>query len=161
MIRPASASDAQAIAQIYNHYIQNSVITFEEQVVSAQDMATRIQDVAASALPWLVADQEGRVAGYAYATKWKARSAYRFSVEITVYLEPGRQGQGLGSQLYAALLARLRELGVHSVIGGIALPNPGSVALHEKFGLTKVAHFSEVGYKFERWVDVGYWQTTL
>ena len=161
MIRPASASDAHAIAQIYNHYIQNSVITFEEQVVSAQDMATRIQDVAASALPWLVADQEGQVAGYAYATKWKARSAYRFSVEITVYLEPGRQGQGLGSQLYAALLARLRELGVHSVIGGIALPNPGSVALHEKFGLTKVAHFSEVGYKFERWVDVGYWQTTL
>ena len=161
MIRPASASDAQAIAQIYNHYIQNSVITFEEQVVSAQDMATRILDVAASALPWLVADQEGQVAGYAYATKWKARSAYRFSVEITVYLEPGRQGQGWGSQLYAALLARLRELGVHSVIGGIALPNPGSVALHEKFGLTKVAHFSEVGYKFERWVDVGYWQITL
>jgi phosphinothricin acetyltransferase len=161
MIRPAAAGDAGAIARIYNHYIQNTVITFEEQIVSAEEIAGRIETVSAASLPWLVVEDAGRIMGYAYAAKWRARSAYRFSVELTVYLDPDCVGQGLGSQLYSALFAVLKEKGVHSVIGGVAQPNPASAALHEKFGMTKVAHFSEVGFKFGKWVDVGYWQATL
>ena len=160
-IRLATTADAGAIADIYNHYVLNTVITFEEQAISTQEMAGRIGEVLAFPLPWLVAEQDGRIAGYAYATKWKGRCAYRYSVESSVYLAPGTERQGLGTQLYSALFARLKEQGMHVVIGGIALPNPASIALHEKFGMTKVAHFSEVGFKFGKWIDVGYWQAKL
>ena len=161
MIRLATENDSEAIARIYNHYILNTVITFEEHAVSAQQMADRVTEVISNSLPWLVAEQAGQVVGYAYANKWKERSAYRFSVEITVYLEQKVVAQGLGSRLYEALFARLKELKVHSVIGGIALPNPASIAIHEKFGLKKVAHFKEIGFKFNQWLDVGYWQVSL
>ena len=161
VIRPATANDAQAIARIYNHYVLNTAITFEEQPVTAAQMAERIGDVHAASLPWLVAERSGEIVGYAYATPWKARSAYRFSVETTVYLQDGEGGQGWGRKLYSALFTDLKARGVHTVIGGVAQPNPGSVALHEKCGLKKVAHFEEVGFKFGRWLDVGYWQKTL
>lgn len=161
MIRTATAGDADAIARIYNHYVANTIITFEEQAVSSEEMAARIAEVAAASPPWLVAEQDGRVVGYAYASKWKGRCAYRFSAECTVYLDPDCVGRGYGTQLYESLFAALRERGMHAVIGGVALPNPASVALHEKLGMRKVAHFGEVGYKFERWIDVGYWQATL
>jgi L-amino acid N-acyltransferase YncA len=95
------------------------------------------------------------------ATKWRERFAYRFSVEVTVYLAPTFTGNGVGSQLYDALFSVLKSRSIHSVIGGITLPNLASVALHEKFGLEKVAHFKEVGFKFEQWKDVGYWQGVL
>ena len=124
-------------------------------------MAERICGVAAASLPWLVAEQSGQVVGYAYATKWKARSAYRFSVESSVYLAQSVIGQGLGSKLYEALFALLKERGVHVVIGVITLPNPASIAFHEKLGLKKVAHFEEVGFKFNKWLDVGCWQIAL
>ena len=161
MIRTATAGDADAIARIYNHYVANTIITFEEQAVSSEEMAARIAEVAAASLPWLVAEQDGRVVGYAYASKWKGRCAYRFSAECTVYLDPDCVGRGYGTQLYESLFAALRERGMHAVIGGVALPNPASVALHEKLGMRKVAQFGEVGYKFDRWIDVGYWQATL
>jgi phosphinothricin acetyltransferase len=161
LIRPALASDADAIAHIYNHYIRNTTVTFEETPVSAQEMATRIEEFDAASLPWLVLELDGHVVGYTYASKWKGRCAYRFSVESTVYLDPAHTGRGLGSSLHAALFAALRDKGMHVVIGGIALPNAASVALHEKLGLEKVAHFKEVGFKFERWIDVGYWQLKL
>jgi phosphinothricin acetyltransferase len=161
MIRPATANDSDAIARIYNHYVLNTAITFEEHAVSPQQMAERIGEVVSASLPWLVAEQAGQVVGFAYATKWKVRSAYRFSVESTIYLEQGVTGQRLGNQLYEALFSLLKERGVHVVIGGIALPNPASIAIHEKFGLKKVAHFEEVGFKFNQWLDVGYWQVTL
>jgi L-amino acid N-acyltransferase YncA len=89
------------------------------------------------------------------------RCAYRYSVESTVYLDPSFTGKGVGTRLYERLLASLRASGIHVVIGGIALPNPRSVAFHEKFGLTKAAHFNEVGFKFGEWIDVGYWQARL
>ena len=157
-IRSATASDADQMAAIYNHYVVNTVVTFEEEPVSGAEMRRRMDEVAAVSLPWLAAESDGRVVGYAYATKWKARSAYRFSVETTVYLADGLGKLGLGSGLYEELFRRLDALGIHAVIGGIALPNDASVALHEKFGMRKVAHFSEVGFKFGGWVDVGYWQ---
>jgi len=154
-------SDAQAISDIYKHYITDTTITFEEQLVPAAQMAGRIQEILSSSLPWLVIEQSGRVVGYAYASKWKARSAYRYSVETSVYLQHGIAGKGLGSQLYQALFDALKARGFHLAIGGIALPNEASVALHEKFGMKKVAHFEQVGFKFDQWIDVGYWQKVL
>jgi L-amino acid N-acyltransferase YncA len=160
-LRDATADDASAIAAIYNPYIASTTITFEEEPVSAADMAARIADVQASALPWLLAVDDDGLIGYAYATKWRVRHAYRYSVESTVYLAPHARRRGVGATLYEALLARLREAGYHLVIGGIALPNEASVALHEKLGFEKVAQFHEVGFKFGRWIDVGYWQAKL
>jgi L-amino acid N-acyltransferase YncA len=161
LLREAGAGDAAAIAAIYNHYVLHSSISFEEEAVGGDSMAQRIADVQAAGLPWLVAERGGVVLGYAYATKWRVRHAYRFSVESSVYLAAAAAGQGLGSMLYAALLERLRQAGVHLAIGGIALPNAASIALHEKFGFEKVAHFREVGFKFGEWRDVGYWQRTV
>lgn len=160
-IRDATPSDAAALAAIYNHYVRETVVTFEEEPVAAEEMARRLEEVLSASLPWLAAEEEGRVVGYAYATRWKARSGYRFSAEVTVYLAPDRGGRGIGSKLYGELFPRLEARGIHAVMGGIALPNEASVALHEKFGLRKVAEFKEVGFKFGRWIDVGYWQRTF
>jgi L-amino acid N-acyltransferase YncA len=157
-VRAVSAGDAAAIAGIYNHYIQTSVITFEEQTLSDADMAQRIADVQALGLPWLVAEKDGLILGYAYATRWKPRTAYRYSVEITVYMAPGSAGKGLGTALYAELFRQLRALGVHAAVGGIALPNDASVALHEKVGMKKIGEFEQIGFKQGRWLNVGYWQ---
>jgi phosphinothricin acetyltransferase len=120
-----------------------------------------MEAVRAASLPWLVAEMAGRTVGYALARPWKERSGYRFSVEVAVYVVPELAGRGVGTLLYSRLFEELAGRGVHAVIGGIALPNEASVALHEKFGMRKVAHFEQVGYKFGRWIDVGYWQRTL
>jgi phosphinothricin acetyltransferase len=161
VIRSVIAADAERISIIYNHYIRESLVTFEEEPVTASEIKARIEEVQSSGLPWLVAQDGGELLGYAYAGEWKGRCAYRHSAEITVYLDHGAAGQGWGTGLYEALFAHLRERKIHVVLAGIALPNPESVALHEKFGMRKVAHFSEVGYKFEQWIDVGYWQAIL
>jgi phosphinothricin acetyltransferase len=160
MIRPATIADAAAIAAIYNHYVATTTITFEEAAVSESEMATRIDTVSAH-LPWYVCERDGAVVGYAYATPWRVRSAYRFSVETTVYVAPAYAREGIGEQLYRAVIEALRVKEIKVVIGGIAQPNPASVALHEKLGFEKVAHFKNVGRKFERWVDVGYWELQL
>ena len=160
-IRDAAAGDAEAIAGIYNHYIHNSTATFEEQPVTDEALAARISEVEAAGLPWLVAEIDSGIAGYTYAGKWKGRCAYRYAVQTTVYVDPQKQGRGTGTQLYAALLGRLRERGMHVAMGGIALPNAASIALHERAGFEKIAHFREVGYKFDRWIDVGYWEIIL
>ena len=161
MIRAAAGSDAQTITDIYNYYIANTVITFEERAISKNDILERMEKVTGASLPWLVAENDGVVIGYAYAGKWNMRSAYRHTVETTVYLSSSSISKGWGTRLYQALFDTLRHNSIHVVIGGITLPNPASVALHEKFGMTKVAHFKEVGYKFGHWLDVGYWQTEL
>jgi phosphinothricin acetyltransferase len=124
-------------------------------------MARRIEEAGSASLPWLVAEREGKVAGYAYATPWRVRSAYRFSVEVTVYVDPGCPRMGIGSRLYEQVLPRLKARGLHAALGVIALPNDASVAFHERFGFAKVAHLREVGFKFDRWIDVGYWQLML
>lgn len=159
-IRPCVPADAPQICTIYNHYVRESAITFEESPVSDTEMAQRIAEVTAR-LPWLVSEQDGQIVGYAYATAWKARSAYRYSVESTVYLSPAAAGRGAGATLYQALIDELRRSDLHCVIGTIALPNAASVALHEKLGFVKVGQFKEVGRKFGCWVDVGYWQLVL
>jgi len=161
MIRNARSNDAPQIADIYRHYVESTAISFEEVPVTVTEMAGRIEAVQALALPWVVAEQDGVITGYAYATAWKARHAYRHSVEITVYLRPDTLATGLGTALYAALFEQLQKRPIHAVVACIALPNAHSVALHEKFGMRKVAHFPEVGYKFGQWRDVGYWQVNL
>ena len=160
-VRSASAADSVAIASIYNHFVRNTVVTFEEVPVSADVMAQRIATIQTDSLPWLVAMVDGAVAGYACAQRWKARSAYRFAVETTIYLESGREGGGIGTKLYSALLSFLREQGMHVAIGGAALPNDASIALHQKLGFERVATFRQVGFKHGRWVDVAYWQLLL
>jgi phosphinothricin acetyltransferase len=161
MIRRAADSDLEDIARIYNHYVLNAIATFEEEPISAGEMTGRRDAIESAGLPWLVAEQGGQVVGYAYAGRWSGRCSYRFSVESTVYVDPAAVGQGVGTALYKVLLDALRDKSVHVVIGGIALPNAASVALHERLGFQKVAHFREVGFKFDRWIDVGYWQTAL
>lgn len=161
MIRSVQPRDAAAIAHLYNHYITDTIVTFEEESVSATDMSARIKDTCAAGLPWLVSEEAGVVLGYAYASKWKSRCSYRHSVESTIYLDRSATGRGLGTTLYRALLDEIGKQGLHAVIGGIALPNPASVALHEKLGFAQVAHFREVGWKFNQWIDVGYWELIL
>ena len=162
MIRSATAADAQAICAIYNHFILQSTATFEETAIAPDEMATRIDAIAgAGRLPFLVAELDGAVAGYAYAAPWKTRSAYRHTVESSVYVAPGFAGMGFGSRLYQALLQQLRQCDVHAVLAGIVLPNSASIGLHEAFGFVKVGQLREVGRKFGQWLDVGYWQLVL
>lgn len=161
MIRSATSADAAAISEIYNHYVVNTIITFEEEKVSQNEMAQSITELLAAGRPWLVWEENGRVRGYAYANGWKSRCAYRFALETTVYVDKDAIGRGLGTKLYTALIDALRSTGIHSLIGGIALPNEGSVALHEKLGFVKIGQFKEVGWKFDQWIDVGYWELIL
>jgi phosphinothricin acetyltransferase len=160
-IRPVEESDAACLARIYNHYVSGTCITFETDPVSAAEMSHRVTESVNASLPWLVAEQSDDVVGYAYASKWKGRCAYRYSVESTVYLDASHTGKGIGLRLYTGLIAAIRATSMHAVIGGIALPNEQSVGLHERLGFKKVAHFEQVGFKQDRWVDVGYWQLLL
>ncbi len=157
MIRNIRLDDAEAICGIYNHYVLHTTITFEEEAVSPEKMRERIEEVTRK-LPWIVEEDGGKILGYAYAYPWKTRSAYRHTVESGIYLHPEAVGKGLGTRLYGELLRILREKGFHAVIGGIAQPNPASIALHEKLGFTNIGRFKDVGFKFGKWIDVGYWE---
>ncbi|MFM1852055.1 MAG: Phosphinothricin N-acetyltransferase [Verrucomicrobiota bacterium] len=161
MIRHATLEDGVAIAAIYNHYIANTVVTFEEEPVDAAEMAGRVGDTRKCGLPWLVAVEADRVVGYGYLTKWKSRCSYRYSVESSIYFAPDATGRGLGSEIYRHLIDAARALGLHAIIGGVSLPNPASTALHEKIGFKQVAHFRETGFKLNQWIDVGYWELLL
>jgi phosphinothricin acetyltransferase len=160
MIREAVADDANEIAAIYNHYVEHTIVTFEEDHVTAREVQRRMQ-LSAGRHPWLVAEVVGTVMGYAYAAPWHPRSAYRHSVETTVYVDPGQLRRGIGTNLYGALLDELKGGDLRCALACIALPNAASVALHENFGFDKVGHMAAVGHKFDRWVDVGYWQLQL
>ncbi len=146
---------------LYNYYVKNTVTTFEAEPIDGAEMGERLREVQDLDLPWLVLEEEGAVIGYACAVRWKNRAAYRHSVESTIYLAPGFTRAGRGVALYSALMGQLRGLGVHCVLAGIAQPNEASVGLHEKLGFGKVGHLVEVGRKFDRWVDLGYWQCVL
>ena len=158
VIREARKEDFNAIAEIYNYYIRETVISFEESEIDSEEISGRIGKVVSSGLWWLVYEEDGCILGYAYASKWNERAAYKNTVDVSVYLNHQITGRGYGSKLYDELFDRLKHKSIHIVIGGIALPNPKSVSLHEKFGMKQVAHFKQVGYKFGRWIDVGYWQ---
>lgn len=157
MIRSATADDADGVCAIYNHYIEKSIATFEEEPVAVGEMQARIA-AASAQCPWLVYEFDAGLAGFAYASAWKSRCAYRFSLETTVYLSVDHLGRGIGTDLYGHLIEAIRQQQMHSLIAGIALPNDASIALHEKLGFVKVGQFLEVGWKFDHWIDVGYWE---
>ncbi|HMA98910.1 MAG TPA: GNAT family N-acetyltransferase [Wenzhouxiangella sp.] len=161
VVRLAREDDAPGIVEIYNHYVEHSTATFEEQLLNFEQMQSRMAAVVRSGLPWLVAERDAKVQGYAYAAPWRERTAYRHSVEVTAYVHPNQAREGMGSGLYTALVERLACTDIHSLIGVVTLPNPASAAFHERMGFVQVAHLKEVGYKFGRWLDVGYFQRLL
>ncbi|MBU2712017.1 GNAT family N-acetyltransferase [Zooshikella harenae] len=161
MIVHIQEEDLDEVTAIYNYYIQNTVATFEEDTVSTSDILYRINNVKEAGLPWLVAKDENQTIGYAYATLWNSRSAYRNTVEISIYLKHDVISHGWGTALYTMLFELLKGLSKHTAIAVITLPNQASIALHEKFGMQKVGHFKQVGFKFNQWLDVGYWQVKL
>ena len=161
MIRPATIHDAARIAEIYNYYVSDTIITFEEEAVDGAEFVTRIETLQGRELPWIVFESDGVVAGYAYAGPWRTRVAYRFTVESAIYVAQEELGKGIGTRLYADLFDELRRRKFRSVMGLISLPNPESITLHERFGFKKVGQHAQVGWKFDRWIDVGVWQLML
>jgi phosphinothricin acetyltransferase len=160
MIRPVRCADAVAICDIYNYYVENTVITFDESPVSAETMADHIGEITVR-FPWFVWEEGGEVLGYAYIHQWKERRAYRFSTEDSIYLKQGFQGQGAGKKLLTRLLEEVKNTDIHAVVAGITVPNEKSIGLHEKSGFKKIAQFPEIGYKLGKWLDVGYWELIL
>lgn len=157
VLRPARHADAAAIAAIYAHYVRTSVITFETEAPDAAEMAARISSLLPR-YPYLVAEEDGAVLGYAYAGKLYDRAAYRWTAEATVYVAPGQHRRGIGRMLYGALIATLEKQGFQAVIGRITLPNTASVALHEAFEFVACGVFAKVGFKHGAWHDVGLYQ---
>lgn len=158
MIRYVKEEDFEEIRNIYNYYVENTTISFEETCVTCEEMASRIKTIS-SEFPFVVYEINHQIVGYAYITKWKSRHAYRYTLETTVYTRNDYSGKGIGSGLYNFLFKELPMC--HSIMSVIALPNEKSIALHEKFGFERVADFKEVGYKFNRWIDVAYFQKKM
>jgi L-amino acid N-acyltransferase YncA len=156
-IRKAENQDISAITSIYNYFIKNSTTTFEEELLSESDIQQRLETVCEKYI-WLVGVVDDQVIGYAYSAQWKTRSAYRLTVETSIYLKPGSEGNGYGKSLYAELLSQTEALGYKCLIGGISLPNEASIRLHESLGFVKIGQFVKVGIKFGKWIDVGYWE---
>lgn len=156
-VRKVKIQDAEQIAEIYNFYVLNTHHTFEIEPLDSSAMRKRISETSED-YPFLVGEKNEEILGYAYAAQYKSRAAYRHSVEVSIYVKNGAAGKGIGVRLYTELLKEIARGDFHAVIAGIALPNEASVKLHEKFGFEKTAHFREVGFKFARWIDIGYWQ---
>ncbi|AUP78149.1 GNAT family N-acetyltransferase [Flavivirga eckloniae] len=157
MIRPLNIKDTQQLLDIYNYYVLNSIVTFDDEALSLEtfkEKITRINDD----YPFIVFEEHDEILGYAYGSKWRPKPAYKHTVESTVYVKHDALGKQIGSKLYTELLSQLKAQNYHIVLGGLTLPNDPSVKLHEKFGFEKVAHFKEVGLKFNKWLDVGFWQ---
>jgi len=160
MIRPIETRDIQLVCDIYNHYVLTTNASFEIDPVPMKEMESRVAEFT-RVFPYLVYENGGEVLGFCYASQWRPRPAYRYTAEVTIYLDKEHLGQGIGKQLYKELFDQLQALGFHSLIAAIALPNEKSQALHESFGFKQVAHFKDMGFKLYHWIDVGYWQKML
>ena len=158
-VRPATSADAGAIAAIYAQHVEGGYATFEVEAPDAAEYAQRM--AARPRLPWLVAEEDGSVLGFAYAARHRARAAYRWSADVTVYLHSDVRRRGIGRALYEQLLPAVASLGYVSAFAGIALPNEASVGLHEALGFAPVGVYRDVGFKLGRWRDVGWWQLRL
>ncbi len=159
-IRLAKPSDARSLLDIYAPYVENTAITFEYEVPTIEDFANRVEKTLEK-YPYLVAEEDGVVLGYAYASTYYARAAYDWAVELSVYVSQDARGQGVGSKLYDALEDLLDQMGYVHFLACISLPNEASLALHRKRGYQQVAHFPKIGYKFERWHDIVWLQKSL
>lgn len=154
------ARDAAGCAAIYAPFVSETAASFEERVPTAADFAARIHRIEQTH-PWLVAEHEGRVAGFAYGCPHRERAAYRFVAEVSVYVDPAFQRRGVGRALYRALLHLLSEQGLWVACAGVTLPNDASVSLHESLGFVPIGVYRRIGYKHGRWWDVGWWQVAL
>ena len=152
-IRDAGTGDAQAIADIYNHYVQHTTSTFDTEPKSVEDRLAWMQS-RESRHPVVVASDEGRVVGWGALTRWAERPAWRHTVELSLYVDPERLGEGVGSALMESLLERAALEGHHAVIGQIVSENEGSLSLAARFGFEEVGRLREVGHKSGRWLDV-------
>jgi L-amino acid N-acyltransferase YncA len=158
-VRPATPDDASAIREIYAPAVRSTPVSFEERVPDPADLVRRM--TAEPRLPWLVAEVGGEVAGYAYATQYRTRPAYRWSAECSVYLAAAHRGQGIGRLLYERLVPEVRELGYVTLLAGITLPNPASVGLHQALGFQPAGVLPAVGFKLGAWHDVSWWALAL
>jgi L-amino acid N-acyltransferase YncA len=154
-IRRANAADAEAIRAIYAPFITDSATSFEAEVPDVAEMASRIQAYA-STHPWLVFERDGETVGYAYASPHRARKAYQWSAEVSVYIDARAHRVGIGRALYTALFELLRKQRYVNAFAGITLPNASSVGLHESMGFVPVGVFKQIGFKFDQWHDVGW-----
>lgn len=160
-IRAVRDDDFQGIARIYNYYVHHTIVTFDEEPVTAPYMQHRAEAILRN-YPYLVLeDAEGALVGYAYGSTFRVKPAYRFTTETTIYFESTATGKGYGTALYAALLIALRGKGYKTALGVLGLPNEASVRLHEKLGFVKTGHIKNAGWKFGQWVDTGYWYLDL
>ena len=160
MIRIATSADSKSILDIYAPYIRDTSLTFETEVPTYDDFAVRIQTYLDN-WPWLVCELDGKIAGYAYASRYRERTAYQWSVECSVYIHDDYLRSGIASELYTALFAFLKYQGYNNVYAVINLPNDRSVAFHEKLGFTYFATYENVGYKLGKWKNVGWWQKKI
>lgn len=159
-IRVATKADATGILEIYAPVVRDTVISFEAEPPSLEEMEGRIERTLAQ-YPWLVCVEGERVLGYVYGSQFRARVAYQWSVEVTVYIHHEARGQGVGKRLYAALFEILRRQGYVSMYAGVTLPNPASVGIHESMGFEPIGAFPLAGFKFGAWHDVGFWRKSL
>lgn len=159
-IREAAAPDAAALAAVYAPYVRDTVISFEAVPPDETEMRRRLATVG-ERHPWLLAEQGGRVQGYAYAGEHRSRAAYRWDVDVAIYLAADAHRRGLGRRLYAALFGLLRRQGYVNAYAGVSLPNAASVGLHEALGFVPVGVYRQVGYKSGAWHDVGWWALRL
>jgi L-amino acid N-acyltransferase YncA len=160
VVRPFTEGDVGAANALTNLYIRETAVHFGYAEGSDTEFCA-MWEKAGARYPWLAAEVEGRFAGFAKSGVWRERDAYRFTVETTVYVSPEFQRRGVGLALMMELLSRLTEAGFHMAIAGVTLPNEGSVGLHEALGFQRVGVYPEVGRKFERWWDVGFWAKRL
>ena len=159
-VRAALSQDAGRCAEIYAPYVTDSWVSFELEPPGCVEMARRIADYGISHA-WLVAEVDDRIAGYAYGSPHRAREAYASSCDVAVYVDPAFARRGIGHRLYTHLLPELHARGFHAAFAGIALPNPGSIALHEAMGFEALGIYRQVGWKMAGWRDVGWWQRLL
>jgi L-amino acid N-acyltransferase YncA len=160
IIREANRTDGAAILDIYGPVVANTAISFEVDIPTVEEIADRIKQTTRN-YPWLVLELDQQIAGYAYAGQHRERAAYRWSVDVSVYVHEAHRQKGVGKALYTSLFAALKLLGYVNMFAGIALPNPGSVGLHESMGFEPVGVYRSVGYKLGAWWDVGWWQRGL
>jgi phosphinothricin acetyltransferase len=161
MFRTATPDDAPRIAEIFNYYVENTAVTFDESPVSAEFMRHKIETILSKGYPFVVYEEDGQVVGYAYYSEWRPHAAYRITAETTVYLDVNHTGKGLGGEFYKILINEAREQAIHSLVGVLSLPNDASRRLQQQFGFHLAGSFRETGKKFGQLIDVEMWQLIL
>ena len=160
VIRLIKLSDAKQVLTIYKPYIENTAISFETEIPNLKTFTKRIETTS-NFYPWLVYEENKKILGYAYATSHRQRDAYKWSVDVAIYIKEEAHGKGIGKRLYSKLFDLLMKQGFYNAYAGIALPNEKSIGIHEKIGFSKIAEYHNVGFKLGKWWNVGWWEMEL